>query len=119
MSNGVRTMKSVFLASAALLIVTAAPNAYAQARVGETVSGRIASFECGDNCYLTIEYAGKKKLTGLCVAKQCEQWNTNTQMPKSFVGKAVKVRIGRGNQVDASGKRQGSMTSFTSIQFVK
>lgn len=82
------------------------------------VEGSIKSFECGDNCYLTIKTA-KGDETGLCEAKACEPWFERQAMPKSMIGKKVRITTGVGVQRDGGGNVMGKMTSFKKIEFVK
>lgn len=83
-----------------------------------TIEGTIRKFECGDNCYLTIKTA-KAEETGLCEAKACAPWFEKQKMPRSMIGKKVKVTTAIGVQRDASGKAMGKMTSFKTLDFVK
>ena len=83
-----------------------------------TIEGTIRKFECGDNCYLTIKTA-KAEETGLCEAKACAPWFEKQKMPRSMIGKKVKVTTATGVQRDASGKAMGKMTSFKTLDFVK
>jgi hypothetical protein len=39
-------------------------------------------------------------------------------MPNSFIGKKVKVTVGRGNQVDGSGNIMGEMDAFDKIDML-
>jgi hypothetical protein len=71
-------MKAGRLFAANFLELAMAPSAHA----GDTVAGQIASFECGDNCYLTIAAEGGTDLTGLCVAEECGPWNAETAIPE-------------------------------------
>jgi len=80
--------------------------------------GRILEFECGDNCYLTITDKLSRKLTGLCVAPECEKWNEEVSMPSRYKGKRVAVTLGRGVQLDAGGNKMGEMLSFKKIKFL-
>ena len=84
----------------------------------KTLEGTIRKFECGDNCYLTIKTA-KGEETGLCEAKACTPWFENQKMPRSMIGKKVKVTTATGVQRDASGNVMGKMTSFKTLDFVK
>ena len=97
----------------AVLLVATAP-AFAADR---TVSGTIAGYECGDNCYLTIRTAKGEELTGLCFAKACEPWNEVAEMPRKYLGKRIEARVGTGQQIDGSGNVMGEMDAFTSITF--
>ena len=91
----------------------------ASAMAGEAriLHGRIIGYECGDNCYLLIRGSNRKEYRGLCAAPECQQWNEQAQMPKSFIGKTVKVTIGLGNQYDADGNIMGRMDAFIKIKF--
>ncbi|MCW1843028.1 hypothetical protein [Prosthecomicrobium hirschii] len=105
------------IALAVALILSAAPLALAaEAKPPRTAEGTILSFECGDNCYLTIR-SGGRKLTGLCTAKACEPWNDETQIPKKLIGKAVRVTITQGKQVDGEGNVMGETDAFSKIEF--
>ncbi len=84
----------------------------------KTLEGTIRKFECGDNCYLTIR-TEKREETGLCEAKACVPWFEKQKMPRSFVGKKVRVTTGSGVQRDASGEVRGKMTAFKTLDFVK
>lgn len=83
----------------------------------DVVSGEISSYECGDNCYLTIVSADGEELTGLCAAPECDAWNEVAEMPARFVGRAVTVTIEMGEQTDADGNVMGEFPSFTRITF--
>ncbi len=47
--------------------------------VAAEVSGAIKSYECGDNCYLTITTEAGEEFTGLCAAEACQPWNDVTR----------------------------------------
>lgn len=101
---------------AALLIGSMVTSAIAAPK---TVSGTIKTFECGDNCYLTVRTKAKQDLTGLCMADACQSWNEQTEIPKRLIGKKVRVTVGKGQQVDADGNVMGDYPAFTRIEFVK
>lgn len=82
---------------------------------GDTLTGRISEFICGDNCYLTIVDDFGKKHDGLCVATTCQPWNRSTSIPKGLIGRQVSVKVGMGVQIDSSGEQQGRMLSFREI----
>ena len=84
----------------------------------KTITGKIRSFECGDNCYLTIVDRKKVEQVGLCSAPECESWNDQTAMPSRYKGKRVTVTVEQGQQVDDSGNVMGEMMSFTKIRFL-
>ncbi len=78
-------------------------------------TGTIKSYECGDNCYLTITTDKGEELTALCAAQECTTWNENAEMPKDMIGKSVKVTIASGKQYDGDGNEMGDFPSFTKI----
>ena len=83
-----------------------------------TMVGAIKSFECGDNCYLTIKTAKGQEETGLCTATACDPWNNKTEIPRKLIGKHVRVTLGAGEQVDGSNTVQGHMIAFKRIEFL-
>jgi hypothetical protein len=83
------------------------------------MEGRILSFECGDNCYLTIVDKRNKQHTGLCTAPECETWNEDVSMPSQYKGKHITVTLGRGVQLDAAGNVMGKMMAFEKIKFLE
>jgi hypothetical protein len=83
-----------------------------------TLEGTIFSYECGDNCYLTIKDSKGKEHSGLCSATACEPWNEVAAMPNSFKGKKVKVTVGEGEQVDGNGTVMGKMDAFDDLQWL-
>lgn len=83
-----------------------------------TITGSIRSFECGDNCYLTIVDSKKAEQVGLCAAPECASWNEEAAMPSRYKGKRVKVTVGQGQQVDDSGNVMGEMMAFKKIKFL-
>jgi hypothetical protein len=101
------------LLGAALLLLTAVP-----AQAGDLLAGEIGSFECGDNCYLTIVSDAGTDLTGLCAAEACEAWNAEVMMPEDQIGHTVLVTVGTADQVDGEGTVMGSFVAFTNIEFV-
>ncbi len=99
--------------------VTATPSKDPVPSTSKTMlTGRISSFECGDNCYLTIIEASGTEHTGLCTASACDPWNANTAMPAEYKNRKVKVGVGTGQQVDGSGAVVGEMDAFESITFL-
>lgn len=113
-------LKRLVLTSFALLAgcldIDAAP---AAKKAPETITGRIRKFECGDNCYLTIETSSGERTTGLCEAKQCVPWFENQSMPKKFIGKRIRVTTGVGKQFDGNYDVVGHTLSFKSMTFIK
>lgn len=85
---------------------------------GKTLTGTIASYECGDNCYLTVKDAQGTEHVALCTAPQCDSWNEVAAMPKSFLKKKVQVSVGRAKQYDGAGNEMGEMDAFDSITFL-
>ena len=106
----VRVVLSILVLSASLGAATAA---------GKTITGRIKSFECGDNCYLTIVDARGKSVNGLCEAKACAPWNETTEIPKALIGRKARVTTGIGVQRDGAGHVMGRMTSFRRVELVE
>ncbi len=86
-------------------------------KVGQVVAGRIKRYICGDNCYLIITTENGREIEGLCVAKECREWNRRAELPRHLVGRMVSVTIGRGHQTTASGIVMGEWTSFTAVRF--
>ncbi len=80
-------------------------------------TGTIKSYECGDNCYLTIATDKGKELTALCVADECVPWNEQASMPEDMIGKKIEVTVGTGKQYDGEGNEMGEFSSFTKIVF--
>ncbi len=96
----------------AAAIVCALPAAAAERKA----AGRIVSYECGDNCYLTIKTSSGREVTALCAAKGCAAWNEQTEMPKQYIGRRVQqVSIGVGKQYDGSGNLMGDFPAFTKV----
>ncbi len=80
-----------------------------------TIEGVISSYECGDNCYLTITDKRGEDHSGLCAADLCTPWNDVAAMPSSFKNRKVKASIGTGTQYDGAGNVMGEMDAFESI----
>jgi hypothetical protein len=83
------------------------------------IEGTIRSYECGDNCYLTVVDSAEKEHSGLCAASLCRSWNKAAAMPKSFIGKRVRVTIEKGNQYDAAGNIRGAFDAFSQIRLLQ
>lgn len=79
----------------------------------------IVSYECGDNCYLTVTDEQGTERVGLCAAPLCDTWNQAAEMPKKFVGKKISFVIGTGQQFNASGDLMGEMEAFMQIKLLK
>ena len=90
----------------------------AEAQQGQTLTGTIKEFTCGDNCYLTIRTEQGREETALCEAKDCQPWNDMTAMPAKFIGRRIRVGVGNGIQYDGSGRRMGTMKSFRTITWL-
>ncbi|OQX02293.1 MAG: hypothetical protein BWK73_43245 [Thiothrix lacustris] len=84
-----------------------------------TLEGVITSYECGDNCYLTITDKQGTEHSGLCTAPLCEAWNEMAEMPANFQNKRVKASVGTGTQQDGSGNVMGEMDAFEVITLLK
>ena len=105
--------------SLAILLVAAFALSVFDVSASETVSGAIKGYECGDNCYLTIERKGGDDLTGLCSAIECDPWNEEVAIPEDMIGRKVTVTVEMGQQTDAEGNVMGEFPSFTKIAFDK
>lgn len=86
---------------------------------GRTLVGTIASYECGDNCYLTVKDEQGKDHVALCTAPECASWNEVAEMPASFLQKKVQVSLGRAKQYDGAGNEMGEMDAFDSLTLLE
>ena len=84
----------------------------------QTLIGTIASYECGDNCYLTVKDEQGTDHVALCTAPECTSWNELAEMPASFLQRKVQVSVGRAKQYDGAGNEMGEMDAFDSITFL-
>ena len=109
-------VRLVWLSTLVLLLGHAAA---AAGDAKETTTGRIVSFECGDNCYLTIKQANGAEMTALCAARACRPWNDAALMPTRLIGARVLVTIAAGRQYDGSGADMGEFPAFSRVDFVK
>ncbi len=109
-----------FLAAATALLFLLGPttDAFAKPKT-RTITGRIVSYECGDNCYLTIKDSKGKEHTGLCTASACQKWNENVEMPERYKGDMVRIQVGTDWRYDGSGDKQDRMDSYQKIDFIK
>ena len=82
------------------------------------IEGRIAHYECGDNCYLTIIDKTNKEHTALCTARECQSWNLQCEMPSFFIGKRVAVTVGKGVAVYGDAENNRTMDAYTLIRFL-
>ena len=98
------------LAAAVLLLAGFTP-------IEQAVVGKIVSFECGDNCYLTIATSERTQLTGLCAATACQPWNEAVELPADLVGTPVTVTLDVGTQFDGGGNDMGPFIAFSEIAF--
>lgn len=83
---------------------------------GKPVEGRIVSFECGDNCYLTLTTDAGAKVEALCGVGPCETWLETAEMPASFVGRRVIGTLGQGMRYDGGGNKMGKFPSFETLK---
>ena len=83
--------------------------------ITSTLTGVITSYDCGDNCYLTVKDSKGEEHVGLCSAPLCESWNEVTSMPNSYKNRKVKIGVGTGTQYDGGGNVMGEMDAFESI----
>ena len=104
---------SLLTAFLPLLLLFHSPLAAAQ---DTTVSGTITSYECGDNCYLTITSDSGEEHVGLCAAPECVPWNEVAEMPEDMVGVHVVAATAMGTQFDGNGDPVGEMLAFESIE---
>ncbi len=114
----VKTLNAFALLAAVSSLVVI-KEAEARSIKGRIIEGRIAGYECGDNCYLRIVDKNQKEHTGLCTARECRPWNNQGEMPSRFIGKRVLVTVGTGVQIDSSGKERGEMDAFNAIRFLE
>lgn len=113
-------MKTLFLIVSVMFVMFFAvtEKAYAQkTKAVKIIEGTISGFDCGDNCYLTITDKKGKKHNALCSKSACSAWFEKQSMPKRFIGKRVKVTIGKGKQYDGGGNLMGTMDEFIKVQF--
>ena len=82
---------------------------------GTTLTGTIASYECGDNCYLTVRDTQDKDHVALCTAPLCDSWNETGTLPADYQNKKVTVSLGKDKQYDAAGNVMGEMDAFIAI----
>jgi hypothetical protein len=99
----------------AVIYMLGATTAFAQSN--GSLRGKISSYECGDNCYLTITDEFGATHTGLCVADACRSWNQAAHMPRRYIGRSVVARVGMGTQLDGSGAAVGRMMAFRALHF--
>lgn len=83
---------------------------------GKPVEGRIVSFECGDNCYLTLTTDTGAKVEALCGVGPCEKWLETAEMPAAFVGRRVTGTLGQGMRFDGDGNKMGKFPSFETLK---
>ncbi len=81
----------------------------------DMATGIIKSYECGDNCYLTITKNDGEELTALCAADACTPWNEQAAIPDDMIGKTVEVTITSGKQYDGAGNEMGEFPSFSKV----
>ena len=81
-----------------------------------SAKGILSSYQCGDNCWLTITIENKEK-SFLCAAKECTDFDEAT-FKDNYSGKKVQLKISKDDVVDGSGKKQGESESVTSIEFI-
>lgn len=106
-------MKSLHAACLFAATAIAAPPAVAQ---GDTITGEILRYECGDNCYLVILTEDGVELTGLCIAADCQPWNEAAAMPSELIGATVRVWVGMADQTDAEGNVMGQIEAFETLE---
>lgn len=97
--------------AAALLLASGAALA-----AGKPVEGKIVSFECGDNCYLTVKPDTGAEINALCGVGPCAKWAETAEMPASFVGRRVIGTLAKGMRYDGDGNKMGTYPSFESLK---
>lgn len=106
-------------ASLSVTSLSARPAKPTPAKAAKTITGAISGFDCGDNCYLTIQTAEGEDVAALCHAKQCAPWVEEQALPKTMMGRKVRATLGKGKQLDGSGAVMGEIEAFTALKFVK
>lgn len=81
-----------------------------------TFEGTITSYECGDNCYLTITDLQGQEQTGLCGASICELWGENESSFSRYQGKKVRITVDNGQRVDGEGEVIDEMDAYVKIE---
>src|SRR4051812_34982300 len=84
----------------------------------KAIEGKVKSFACGDNCYLTISTMYGGDIVALCIARECGPWNFFSNIPREYIGKKVTVTVGVGNRIDGSGDFVDRAIAFTSVTFL-
>lgn len=107
----------LLLRGSSLLVFPLAALLTGFAPIQQAVVGTIQSYECGDNCYLTIETSDRTQLTGLCAAPLCEEWNEAVEMPADLVGRPVTVTLDVGTQLNGEGEVMGPFIAFVEIAY--
>lgn len=54
---------------------------------------RLVGLECGDNCWLHVKNKRGRPDSVLCHAPQCDSWMRAEQLPRSMVGKRVRMTL--------------------------
>ena len=81
------------------------------------MTGTIKGFECGDNCYLSVESEGEE-FSALCEAEMCTPWFENASMPEKFIGKEVSGIVMTGEQRNSEGDLMGAMDAWKTLEFL-
>lgn len=81
-----------------------------------TFEGTITSYDCGDNCYLTITDLQGQEQTGLCGASICELWGENESSFSRYQGKKVRITVDKGHRVDGEGEVIDEVDDFVKIE---
>lgn len=81
-----------------------------------TFEGTITSYDCGDNCYLTITDLQGQEQTGLCGASICKLWGENESSFSRYQGKKVRITVDKGEQINGEGDVMGEMDAFVKIE---
>lgn len=123
-ADAMRAATILPLVSLAAALALAAPAHAKPARPAKPaktteISGTIAAFDCGDNCYLTVKKADGEEIYALCHAPQCAPWVEEQAMPKQMIGRKITATLGKGKQTDAAGTVMGEMEAFVKLRIGK
>lgn len=111
-------VRSKMLPATLVAVVLLAPGFLALAEES-IVTGRITSFECGDNCYLTITSESGEEHVGLCAAPECVPWNEVAEMPADMVDRNVVATTAIGTQFDGNGDAVAEMLAFEKLDIAR
>ena len=108
-------MKLAFILVTCSVLVL--PSVEGLAKSGKTLEARITGYSCGDNCWIELETADKRHLSALCRADPCGEWEPGV-VPPRYLGRTVRVTIGKRMAYDGDGHPMGRAEAVTSIDLV-